>query len=159
MLGIVYYFEDSSKNVLSGTFDAAELWRETGKVFGVDTVIMIDCTTSDFGQRYKFMDGDMTFHRCASLDESLNIYPESEVILVETPLKCPLADTSEPVNLKDLAHPEGDTIYVFGPDSSGITNANRGQWIYFDLDYSIKGSTWSFVAAGIVLYDRMVKKE
>jgi len=145
-------------NVLSGTFDSAELWRETVKVFGADTLIMIDRTTSDVGHRYKFMDDSMTFHKCTNINEALNLYPNAEVILIETTTQCPLTNPSDAINLKDLTHPTGDAIYVFGPDSHGITGAERGKWVYFDIDHDRKGSSWSFVAAGIALYDRMMRK-
>ncbi len=78
----------------------------------------------------------------------INLYKNYKTILI---------DEGGDINLKDFKHPSNDCIYLFGK-----ANSNFPKELYTDYKVSIStnlnaGLLWPHQAAGIILYDRLIK--
>ena len=71
-----------------------------------------------------------------------------------TPVCVEIVPGAVPLNL--FEHPEGDTVYVFGPEDSGVSRGLRVMCHHFVV---IPGSACLNLAAStnVVLYDRWAK--
>lgn len=154
MIAAVFHFEDQDKDAWSGRNIDLDIWRYNTKIFGLDTLIMIDQMTG--GTPYQHLDEEQKFERFTSLDNFLQAHPEGEKIWFETPWSFPSSVT--PVKLNDFQHPNttSDIFYIFGP-ATGFTIAENDPRTWVTIPQKIPAATHASFVAPIVFYDRALK--
>lgn len=145
MLGVCFHFETNDVNIYSGREIDLQMWRESLQILGVDTFIMVNTSSST----PTFVSDRITLFEYNTLAEAKAAYPSVTWVSL---------DPRGGVLLPSYSHPAGDTIYLLGPDSSGLAlnpeEKSQAVKIPSCCEYV---ETWALVAANITLYDRMVK--
>lgn len=154
MIGVLFYFEDTNKNVYSGADFGFHLWRETVKSIGCNYFGMIDITRNNAGAEFANNDEEIAYERFTSLEDAIAAHPNVTFVGLET--QDVLQSMQQPiVYLKDYVHPADNVIYVVGPDSIGINTHIPGMtWVTIP---ALRNTLWSFAAACYTLYDRLIK--
>lgn len=144
-VAVAFFFEDNRSNVSSGIPDATmERWCMTMEALGVDKLNMIDITTYKIGQYYKHITANVEFMYFQSIEEVVSHYSDWTIVGIE----------QDGIPLPEFEHPEKDTLYIVGADSSSLDKFK------FDMKINIPASNpsmpyWSEHAAALVLYDRL----
>lgn len=156
MIAAVFHFENHDKDVWSGRPIDLDIWRYNTKMFGLDTLIMIDLVT---GQApYQHLDEEQKFERFTSIDDFLQAHPHGDKIWFESPWSFP--SSVIPTKLADFQHPnpseELGVYYIFGPaDGFTITENDPRTWV--TVPQLGLGATHALFIAPIVFYDRANK--
>jgi hypothetical protein len=122
-------------------------WVHDVKAFGVDKIIMIDKTSFGIGRYYKHSDEIIIFERYETLEDCMDIYPDSNWIFLEY--------EEHASDLTTFIHPE-NPIYVVGPDFLQIITERQPDF-YVKIPMLHFRPLYAHVAMMITLYDRMIK--
>lgn len=157
MLGIVFYYEDPAKNIYSNrTAGDVEIWRGCARSWGCTHFFMIDLTPDESGiNAYEHHDTKSSYARYKTLGELEDAYPDAEFVYTAAPADLQKA-VIDGIPHHEFEHPEGDTIYVFGPDSASVDikfGRAHKTWIYVPCDCE----AWAITIAGAVMSDRYIK--
>ncbi|OGE25565.1 hypothetical protein A3H85_00200 [Candidatus Daviesbacteria bacterium RIFCSPLOWO2_02_FULL_40_8] len=154
MIAAVFHFESQDIDAWSGRDIDLDVWRYNTKMFGLDTLIIIDQVPG--GTPYLHLDEEQKFERFTSIDEFLHAYPQGEKIWFETPWSFPSSVT--PIKLVDFKHPSNskDVFYIFGP-GNGFTISENDTRTWVTIPQLTLGATHSSFLAPIVFYDRAQK--
>ena len=155
MVGVIFHFEDNDKNLFSGRPVDVDLWRESMKPLGGDTLIMIDKTKQGLGKGINWPDTETKFEYFTSLEEAEAAHAGATFIYTESPNAIPKS-VKDQTWLSDFVHPEENVIYVFLSDySSGVPENDPRKWLKFK---TVKGmGCWAIAAMSVILYDRLKK--
>lgn len=155
MVAAVFHFEDQDLDVWSGRDIDLDIWRYNTKMFGIDTLIMID-QVPDGGTLYQHLDEEQKFERFTSIDDFLQAHPQGEKVWFETPWSFPSSIT--PIKLNNFQHPANtsDVFYIFGP-ATGFNIAENDSRTWVTIPQVTQGATHSSFLAPIVFYDRARK--
>jgi hypothetical protein len=150
MIGVVGFFEINYKNVCSGNDFAADLWRESLKPLGLTHLIFVD----EDSLNPSCGDLSITYEVYPTLKEVLNNYQSVNKVFIDLPKNLQNYSFSY---LEKFKHPE-DALYILGSDSKGLDLSHISTK---DSVVAIETANifqmWSVVAAGIILYDRLIK--
>jgi len=155
-VGVVFYWESEEENRYSGNKWNLLLLHDTIKPLGANLLILINPKQLPVPS---FLDDEMKFEIYSSLEEALARHKEKEFVFLESPRNIP--KDLEAVPLTQFKHPRGDTLYIIGPDSSNLPLsklAKKNLIKHLVTIRTVKNySCWSFVVAGIALFDRRAK--
>ncbi len=154
MKAVVFHFESSDADVWSGRQIDLDAWRYNSKMFGLDTLIMIDKVPG--GAKYQHLDEEQKFYRYESLEEFESAHPNLTKYYFESPWSFPPSIT--PTVLKDLTHQNNDVAYIFGP-AIGFKIATEDKRTWVTIPQIGIAATHSIFIAPIVFYDRNQKIE
>ena len=144
MITVVARWEDGYFGFLNGRVTEWCYWEQVFISYGVDRVIFVP----------KLMDARKP-EQYDTLDEALANVSEPKVFFERAERARGIG--REPIYLRDFQHPE-DVVYIFGS-----TPTHNAKWVEEDdilvsIEIPSKGDMFAITVAGIVLYDREVKK-
>lgn len=132
----------------------ADIWKDTVKPLGATNLFYVD------EERLNPQHGDELLP-CTiypKLDDFIAKHKNKTLVYLEAERN--MEKDVEFENLEDFKHPEEDVIYVIGKDSASLPLEK----LPLENNHVVTIATrdnlalWSIVVAGIVLYDRKVKK-
>lgn len=152
MIGLLFHFEDTTRNVYSGSDGSLQLWRETIKSLGCSWFGMVDLTAQAHGADYAHNDEEIDFARYTSLAAAVAANPGTQFVYLETLGALQAVGATDVTELEDFTHPAAPVIYVVGPDSGGITLEQDDARKFVHV--AGVGSLWAITAATLILYSR-----
>ena len=143
------------------------MWT-TLKNFGIDKMIVVNTS----GQQYQQLEGVSVaneYHQVFNAeDENGKLYSDYKLIFLKPPESIPgnpqykgfSKEEFDFTWLKDFKHPDGDVLYLIGPDQYTLPldmvdmYKEDNQFVSLEIT---RNSLWSIVAAGIVARDAMIQ--
>ena len=149
MVRAAFYYESTTKNAMSGTHSALDMWRESLKPFGIHGLDIIDPE----GLYPPVGDAELETYIWPNLEMAVKRWPDLRLVVLDK-------DYST-VSLQEYIHPE-DALYIVGPDSDRVNISALNAYEADRLDVvqiltPLDAPMWSPVALGIALYDRIIK--
>ncbi len=152
MKAAVFFFETCDVDVWSGRQIDLDAWRYNTKMFGLDTLIMIDKIPG--GSKYQHFDEEQKFFRYTEISEFEAAHPNLHQYWFESPWSFPKSVI--PTKLRDLKHAKDDVAYIFGPAVGfQIPEGDKKSWV--TVPQKGLGATHAIFLAPIVFYDRALK--
>lgn len=155
MIGILAFWESKEENRYSGSKWDLLLWSDTLGPLGADFFILID----EANLKPKFTHHKIKFETFSSLEEALNRHRDKRIVLLEAERNIPVGTKYS--YLKEFQHPKENVLYVIGPDTGCLDIQKlEKEKLFTDLvaiETEENFTLWSFIVAGIVLYDRRLK--
>jgi len=159
---IVFFLSDGFENSYNGTGQGSEIltWEYLCLNFGADTLCLIDLTTNKIAKNFRKAEIDIKikYEYYTGLEEIENKYKGSSFIYMESK---PVLEKNQVkfTWLEEFVHPD-NAIYVVGSDynkfvlTDYVNDYQNKTWVSIK---TIRKYLWSYMAMGIVLYDRLIK--
>ena len=148
MLAVCFFVESRAD---CGRQIRTEQWLSICRSFDVDRQLVIDRTGKPCFSPAE--DPEHPAEVFETFDAVVNAYPNAHYVMVER------QGPVEPTLLPNYEHPEGDVIYVFGPDSGGIESLKppSADWIQIPMSDRTRWGMWATVAGTVVMRDRWLR--